>query len=329
MAPRATPQERGRIRRAAAVWSDYRANRVTRSRPIILMLSPTTRCNAACSFCLDFPRDAPRTLSAPEFRVLLDKLAPGLEMVEFAFFGEPLLHPGLPELIGAARGRGLATTLYTNGKALDAPIAAALGESGIDLIVVNLNAWLPGFALSDPSDVPDAAVEALRLLTRACAGGKATVVVQVLTKSGRAEFDARAVARRFDPARGALFRIKAEERFAYDGPETARGPLRCHRLFQEIAVTADGEVAVCCKDMLRRTTFGNLLTEDLDEIWVRRMNPFRRDNTSPLCRRCEVRGNDAAKLLANALLSPLTARRLYLRGAAWRFRGDAPETLPG
>ncbi|HEY3355929.1 MAG TPA: radical SAM protein [Polyangia bacterium] len=290
---------------------DFARSEVRRSRPTVLVMAPTNRCNAGCSFCLDFPRDPPQTMSLAQFDTILAKLAPDLELVDFSFYGEPMLNSSLPEMIRHARACGLGTILYTNGLLLDDGRIRALADSGIEVVVINLNAWGDDQRVVDVDGFPAARVEQVSRLVRACAP-RTLVVLQVLTRPGGRGCDLRALARRFPDPGNRLLRLKPEQRFAYERGRAASGRVRCLRPFEEIAVAPDGVVALCCKDMLRRSTFGNLLSEDLDEIWIRRMNVARRDNRADLCLRCEAPG-DPRRVLANVLLSPLDARRLYLR----------------
>lgn len=72
----------------------------------------TQQCNNRCPYC-DQPK-SDRFMPLPEFTRLLDELAiEGTEAVALGG-GEPTLHSALPEMIEAARGRGLRLGLTTN-----------------------------------------------------------------------------------------------------------------------------------------------------------------------------------------------------------------------
>jgi hypothetical protein len=173
------------------------------------------------------------------------------------------------------------------------------------------------YAVSDPADLPGRRVEQVNRFIELCAPAT-LVVLQVIAAERRVRFDRAALARRFVDPGNRLLRVKREERFSYDGPGARRGPVRCFRPFEEITVAPDGEVLVCCKDMLRRVSFGNLLTDDLETIWVKRMNALRRDNREALCLRCEAPG-DPRRFAAGVVLSPLGARKIYLRAGSRFF----------
>ena len=309
---------RRRVRRLTPTVREYARNEVRDTRPSILVLAAANRCNAACTFCFDFKRLPSEVISLTEFEKIVDKLSPHLELVDFSFYGEPLLNPELPALIRHARARGLGTILYSNGMLLDDERIRGLAESGIQVVVLNLNAWMEDYHVAEPNDLPTRRVEQVNRFVEACAPDT-LVVLQVIAPNGAVKFDRRALARRFVNPGNLLLRIKTEEKFSYDGATDKRGPVRCFRPFEEIAVAPDGEVLVCCKDMLRKNAFGNLLTDDLETIWVERMNVLRRHNEAPLCVRCEQPGK-ARRFVADVLFSPLGARKLYLKAASWLFQ---------
>ena len=53
--------------------------------------------------------------------------------------GEPLLHPGLVEVIRRLKGRGFVAALLTNGYAFDARCAAELAAAGLDLVLFHID----------------------------------------------------------------------------------------------------------------------------------------------------------------------------------------------
>ena len=90
----------------------------SRMRPIICNYYLTYRCNACCGFCSlwndgSVPRGAEADTNT--VRANLDAVAhAGVKVVDFTG-GEPLLYDDLPTVLSHARGRGLRTTVTTNG----------------------------------------------------------------------------------------------------------------------------------------------------------------------------------------------------------------------
>lgn len=66
-----------------------------------------------------------------------DEDGPGT--IAFMGLGEPLLHPRFPDMVRAAKERGLRTEVTTNALLLDDTMAAALLEAGLDQLVVSID----------------------------------------------------------------------------------------------------------------------------------------------------------------------------------------------
>jgi radical SAM protein with 4Fe4S-binding SPASM domain len=110
--------------------------------PRELQVEVTGACNLACRMCL--VRYAPRigrrsgAMSVPAFRRLLEDL-PDLERVTLQGLGEPLLAPGLLELVELCAERGIRVGFNTNGTLLTRPIADRLVAVGLSWLHVSLD----------------------------------------------------------------------------------------------------------------------------------------------------------------------------------------------
>jgi len=100
----------------------------------------TTRCNAECAYC---PRRswADRwfhgDLEVELFRRLLRQLRQGT-LVYLQGWGEPLLHPDLPEMVAEAKAAGHPVATTTNGLLLDEDLGARLADAGLDILGLSL-----------------------------------------------------------------------------------------------------------------------------------------------------------------------------------------------
>ena len=128
------------------------AKRVFDSRPMYAQMVVTDDCNLACAYCDEYTAQAP----LPELKELkrrvdrLDEL--GVQVYDF-LGGEPLIHPGIAELIRHAkskrRGSNLAT-IITNGFLLNETIVRDLNAAGLDFMQVSVDSIEPT-ALSQKS----------------------------------------------------------------------------------------------------------------------------------------------------------------------------------
>jgi MoaA/NifB/PqqE/SkfB family radical SAM enzyme len=109
------------------------------SEPLSIDVEPTVRCNLRCTFC----RQAASQRKAPDmpeslFETVLDSF-PDLHAVKLQGIGEPLLHPGIIQLISRAKQRGIRVTIFTNGTLLGKGMAEKLVSSGVDEINVSFD----------------------------------------------------------------------------------------------------------------------------------------------------------------------------------------------
>ncbi len=106
--------------------------------PLFATLAVTWRCNYRCTFC-DLPDrargDPPLATLVERLRLLKRRGALAVGITG----GEPLLHPGLFELMDAARELGLLVHLNTNGSRLTAERVAPLLAAGLHSINVSLD----------------------------------------------------------------------------------------------------------------------------------------------------------------------------------------------
>jgi MoaA/NifB/PqqE/SkfB family radical SAM enzyme len=105
----------------------------------VLQLHPARRCNLACAHC--YTASGPRAAEAVRPELLHacvdDAVALGYRQLAVSG-GEPLLDRGLPGLLARARGRGMLTTLTTNGMLATPPRWAQVAPL-LDLVAVSID----------------------------------------------------------------------------------------------------------------------------------------------------------------------------------------------
>lgn len=104
--------------------------------PVKLAMEVTGRCNLCCPLC-------PRTEAAnipqgdmkfDDFKRVVDKLSPYLFAIRLHNYGEPMLHPQLPEMVQYAHQKRVYTNFHTNGHYLNEKNILALFRAGLDEI---------------------------------------------------------------------------------------------------------------------------------------------------------------------------------------------------
>ena len=87
---------------------------LSRHRPLLVNIEPTHRCNLDCVYCDKVNPKSPQMETAAALN-LLDELA-AIGTVSVCFDGgEPLVHPGIEQLVRRAKRHGLRVSMSTNG----------------------------------------------------------------------------------------------------------------------------------------------------------------------------------------------------------------------
>lgn len=237
-------------------------------------LETRTRCNSKCSFCaasLLFDKREDILMPAELYDQILNELAGYQYTGTLRFFvnNEPLLDKRLPEFIRMAHARlpGVRTEVHTNGLKLNPRNGRELLDAGLTQLLINnytekgtMHRGVEAFLKEVAPDFPDREIEFyLRLLDEKLANRGGT------SPNGHLEPD---------PL-----------------------PLHCMLPFEEIVVTADGSVTICCQDHYFDSAAGNLYSNSLKEIWEGetftqlRQNLAKADRSQhKLCEVCDFRG---------------------------------------
>jgi len=204
-------------------------------------LEISSNCNANCAWCGRKYMTRPKTFMSLE---LVDKIAQKLDqrMVWLHFWGEPLLHPQLFEIMFILKSYGISSCFYTNGKLLSEDMNAKLAESPIFSIVVTMNQFAPTREVGDLKNRCDFNIRTVFL--KGCGGNISEEDYSRWCKE---------------------VGIK-EEYSEYDPPEWDHLPKKCFyqedgicklRKENKVNVTANGVAIACVKDYGLETCLGN------------------------------------------------------------------------
>jgi radical SAM protein with 4Fe4S-binding SPASM domain len=259
----------------ARLAGDHRSGRARSSgRPAHLKLELTNYCNLACPMCPHprMQRDV-GYMDPSLFRSIVDQAAPELEFAYLHHLGESLFHARIGELIEHGRARGVALGLSTNATFLDERKGRSLCESGLDFLVVSLDAASPeAYAKLRAGGDFQRTVENLRafLSLRSAMRARTEVAVQlILLPENAAEL--RAFADAWSATEGVSVMIKEARDWAGQVPLAIRPPpsLRqpCKMPWTELTVLWDGAVVPCANHFERAHLVGDLSRQSLDEVW--------------------------------------------------------------
>ncbi len=109
-----------------------------RHHPLLVHLVPMRRCSLSCAYCNEFDAVS-KPVSLDVLRARLDRLA-GLGTAAVTLIGgEPMMHPGIDEVIRHGRSRGMLMTLTTNGHHISPSRIEALNQSGLDHLEIGID----------------------------------------------------------------------------------------------------------------------------------------------------------------------------------------------
>lgn len=245
-----------------------------------------TRCNSSCSFCAaSILTDQRPDILMPD--ALFHKLIAELASLDYSgaikFFvnNEPLLDKRSPEFIRLAKEKlpKARTELHTNGLKLNPKSGKELMEAGLDVLFINnysnegvVHRGVQAFLDEVAPNYPDRQVVFnMRMLDE-----------QLLNRGGTAP-NGRKV------------------------PEPM--PLPCILPFDEVVLTADGRVTICCQDHYFEAAVGNLNHQRIDEIWqgegfqkLRQQLLASDRSGNKFCAACDFRGYKEEHLTSAQLL---------------------------
>jgi len=110
----------------------------SRYNPLLAQMVVTRRCNLSCGYCNEYDSDSP-PIPLPRLIAQIDHLAKLKTAAITCTGGEPLLHPGLTEVISAIRRHGIIVTMISNGFRLSRKRIEALNDAGLQGMQISID----------------------------------------------------------------------------------------------------------------------------------------------------------------------------------------------
>lgn len=293
--------------------------------PLSLEIEVTNRCNEDCVMCPRSRLSRPfGYLSMSLLEKILEETAGRVELINLFHFGEPLLHRQLPEMVKLCKDRDMRVLVTTNGTLLTEQKGLQLIESGLDMLIISLDAARPDtYAAIRRIAAFDGVlsnVDAFLALKNKTGHGPYTQVQMVALKRNAADIPD--FIRRWRGKADSV-RVKHFHNTARIGPsidEDVILPYRsnpCVLLWREPVILCDGTVVPCCVDMIGETPVGNVTGRSLMEIWngpemvaLRRKHIAGSQHEIEMCRNCKGFHFAWPFVVGSVLFSDLTLRKL-------------------
>lgn len=299
-------------------------NRVPKS-PAQVQIEITNRCNFDCVMCQRKDlgvvfRDMPLDL----YRRVLDRLPASTRLICLTGWGEPLLHPDLPEMIRHTRKVGRLPIFTTNGVLLKGEMADRILGSGVHAVTFSIDSlaeeegsvlhWEPAAVIRNVREfVGRIRSERLPIETgvnTTLHAGRADDVFRVIEFAARTGLAPVTILRldlRYQPMlkRYPLAEERAILRRAHrlgrrlgvrvQSVLTEHGAAGrflsllnrgCPKPFDYVYINWKGEITPCCN--LPTMNLKNILEQDLQQVWDGEgFSRFRR-NQREICGKCDV-----------------------------------------
>lgn len=292
---------------------------VVAGRPVNITLEPANVCNLRCPVCETGNGELgrhPKLMSFGEFRSIIGKIAEHTNTLMLYYMGETFLNDDAYQMISHAKAIGIPwVTTCTNGEILDPERLVASGIDEVSFQIGGMSAGTHGVYRVRGN--LERVLHNLRETLRHRRERRQTMQIRcgmilmrhnehevALFQKTMAELEVdEAVV--IDPcvrtiAQGKAYLPTDERRWYYDKSAFQAGILRprsrpdnrCDWLNYSLVILANGDVVPCCRDPKGQHVMGNLLRQDLADIWNgERYLAFRRSilteqSKVSICRLC-------------------------------------------
>ncbi len=274
------------------------------SRPSVLWIEPTNRCNLNCLMCERDDLQRPLAdLQWPLFESIAEDAARfGIRRIKLNRFGEPLLHREIHRMTAVLKSLKIPWVFFaTNGTLLDAAAREAILESGLDLLIVSIDGvtreTYERIRRGSRFEVVRHNVEEMIQLRNRRRQERPLIQVNaVLMQENRREMPQllQYWSTRADFVNILSYNtISANEHSLLDDANYSGEQIPCDFMNSSMFVLVNGEVTLCCVDHNGKLSAGKIGSQTLQEIWngdryqrIRALQAERRFEELPHCRSC-------------------------------------------
>lgn len=291
--------------------------------PLELVIEVTNQCNLNCIMCTRQRMTRPvGFMKMGLYKKIIDEVADYLELVYLHGLGEPLFHPGIFEMVKYAKKKGLSVGISTNATLLDKEKSRQLLSSGLDYLIIALDAATAETYRrvrgGENFDQVIENVEEYLKLKREAENHPFTVLQFVKLKENEREVED--FRRMWKNSRADVIRVKPVIDLLRVNKQTGRLPRRpCFYLWRQLNMVAwDGSfVTPCCMDSDGDYSLGDARKQTIKEIWNGpRMVALRRAQITgdwkklPLCQDCTYPQPSLLSKLGAMFISDMTVKRI-------------------
>ena len=308
----------------ARLWQDQRKSQLDLERSVLekrvherlpqrgmisLDIEPTNACNLQCIMCARtvFGYDKKGTMPigfmdmSTYCRIIDEASALGVMSLRLSWYGEPLLHPHIGEMIRYAKGCGIGDVgLNTNATLLDRQKAQEIVESGLDRLMLSVDSPYPEqFEQIREGAHFATVIENIRQFRRIRDESHA---VNLLMRATMVVMEDNANCfEDYSQLLGECVDVVATSGFhSFNTPRIAdksqsRSKFACPYLWMSMVVGWDGRAFACTIDAERSMSMGDVGRQGLSSVWqseayehLRCSHANGRHEDLPLCSKCNL-----------------------------------------
>ena len=278
------------------------------SLPIYYIIEPTNMCNYQCTICPNrfFSPHEKGYMELGVFTNIITQIKENARVIQLYWMGEALLHPHLIEMIKLCKAETNAKVmLSTNGSLLTHSLTDSLISSGVDEIIISLDAandqsTYDKIRVGGNLTTVNANVEYLLSANN----GKISIVLQFIDmfinrderevfKQKWAQFDCATSIQCLYTWSNQMHSLNlASDNLS---PVAKKERVPCADLWNKLSIHWDGNVSVCCFDWHTSIPLGNVSEESLMDIWngkavraLRESHCAGHYDSIPLCKECDA-----------------------------------------
>lgn len=255
------------------------------SLPYIYEVEPTNACPYRCYMCPRGRGEMKRPIgfmSLELFKKIVKQVSPSQRMLRLHHFGEPVLHPDLPEFIRITRSAGLIPALSLNPSSLSEEIIDRMIDSGVGIVCFSLDS-LDSERLYKIRGVRKTVDYCLKMVdyfidrSRLSSRPVFKIIQMVSLSANRDEQESFLSLKERYPEGdvyvyisgnygfGDIELIKETDEKGVDGIKSSDAV--CSAPFDDLVILWNGDVVLCCYDYNGFNIIGNIGEDTLEKIW--------------------------------------------------------------
>lgn len=259
---------------------DYETRKsLIRNYPIYFIIEPTNYCNYKCSICPNqyYANEEKGYMSIDLFDKILEQIKNVAEVIQLYWLGEPLLHPGIFDMIRMCKEKTNAKIMIsTNGSLLSDDVVKKLVNSGLDKLIVSMDAASSNSIYQSMRCGGDLETINFNVSNLIKYSSNIDITLQfILTFANKCEKDS-FVSKWAN--KGVKVSIQCLYTWANQMPELNSmsdflSPMRnvkrvpCADLWYKMAIHWNGMVSRCCFDWSFKSIVGNVSEQEVFSVW--------------------------------------------------------------